>query len=657
MCGLVGFLALKNPDPFSISREYARLMSLKIERRGPNSFGVWQGLGGRLTMAHRRLAIQDLSDAGSQPMHSLSGRFTIIFNGEIYNHLELRGELKKSHPNIIWLGGSDTETLLSVIEVYGIGAALQKIKGMFSFALWDSKDNKLFLARDRFGEKPLFYGTQNNIFYFSSTISAIAAYPKFVRELNKEALSKYFNKFCIGGESSIFKSIYKLEPASYLEVLLSSEDLQFIKVKKHKFWDPTLVASKSKEISTEKNYPLQRNEIQRLLEESVLSQTIADVPIGSFLSGGVDSTLITALLCKQTKNEVKTFTVGFEDKAYDESPYAKRISKFLATNHNEIILSAKDAMLFLEKYCEIYDEPFADSSQVPTYYVSKLASEHVTVALSGDGGDELFGGYNRYIYANKIAKINRLLPHLLRQKLSNICLTLGRGRGDYTYNPHSNLNLKKDKYFSVENKLRKVSELLEKDLNKPEDIYRYLLSSKFNSFEKRILLDECEPIKDIELCKGFVFEEQMMLHDVQNYLSDDILVKVDRASMANSLETRSPFLNAELFSRAWEIPLKNKLKGAKGKLVLREILADYVPTELFERPKMGFGIPISDWIKGELRELVLKILNEEKIINDKIINVEFMVKILDEHFMGLKDWGSEIWALVIFQVWYDKNMR
>lgn len=641
MCGIAGFIGLNATfDVINVAQKMGDVLG----HRGPDSAGLWRDNADGVILVHQRLSILDLSNQGHQPMLSFCGRYALIFNGEIYNHLSIRQDLEK-FTNIIWRGHSDTETLLAAFSLWGIQKTLSVISGMFAIALWDRKDKKLFLIRDRMGEKPLYYGFINGHFIFSSEIKAIKCFPGFHPEINKDAFYQYLSLDYIPAPLTIYQNIFKLQPAFCLEYSINSG------VANYSYWDLSDIATNSKkELFVDDNSAIEAVKI--CLQKAVKSQSLSDVPLGVFLSGGIDSTSIAALMQAQSSNPIKTFTVGFENKDFDESSYASAIAKYLGSEHHEYILTSKDCISLLPKLINIYDEPFADSSQIPTYFVSKIASEHVKVVLSGDGGDELFGGYYRYNMVPKAWQKLKHAPFFTRKMIGKILESPSHNFYDKFNNilpshyKSSRLGEKIQKLGGRLSHVRSINELYASFLvkeNKPEFILKNLYPFREPFYKNR---------------QTFIFDnivDNMMLIDSKYYLPDDILTKVDRASMAHSLEARVPFLDPSLIELAWRVPLHMKIRNNSTKWILRKVLEEYLPSYLINRPKMGFGIPIANWLRGDLCPLVDSLLNKQKMLEQDLFDAEKIQKIWQDHRTCKRDWSSTLWNVAVFQSWYEEN--
>ena len=657
MCGFTGFL-MSEAGKINEMEEVVSSMNSTLTHRGPDDKGLWIDNDEGIALGHRRLSILDLSTAGHQPMHSLSNRFTMVFNGEIYNHLEIRKELESSKANIFhWKGHSDSETLLAAIEEWGLEKALQLSIGMFSIALWDRDKRVLSLARDRFGEKPLYYGWVNKSFVFGSELKAIKAYPGFNNPICRRALSNYLRFMYVPAPQSIYVDIFKLEPGQYLEI--GSKDITGQTVKIKKYW------SLEEEIK-EAQLNLFTNESEALetlesaLNESIKMQMLSDVPLGAFLSGGVDSSLIVALMQKQSSQSVKTFTVAFEESEFDESPFAGEIARHLGTNHHELFVSSSEAQGVISKLPVIYDEPFADSSQIPTHLISMAAKKEVTVSLSGDAGDELFGGYNRYFWGPRIWSKISWIPFFMRNMISSSICSISQERWDILGASINKFQKASQGINRLGDKAYKLSETLN-NVKSIDDLYFNLISIWHDSSNiiKGIDLSNAEAInsskkypRSLDLDDA---SSRMMFWDSLNYLPDDILCKVDRAAMACSLETRVPFLDHRVSKIAWQLPTNMKIRGNEGKWALRQILYRHVPRELIERPKAGFSIPLGSWLRGPLRQWAETLLSEDRLIKEGYFYPEPIRTMWSDHLRGKRDWGHKLWTILMFQSWLEEN--
>lgn len=640
MCGFAGFFNTSNLT------DHARIlecMGLELFNRGPDSFGIWFNSDDRIGLVHRRLAIVDLSAAGYQPMTSDSGRYIISYNGEIYNHQELRDELE-SIRQYNWRGHSDTETLLAAIEQWGLKITLQKATGMFGIALWDTLNKELYLARDRFGEKPVYYGLHKDAFIFASQLNAFRAYPDFKPEINRDSITLLLRHNYIPAPYSIYSDIHKLLPATILK-LDSNNNISL-----ETYWSAKDIMSNASSTETDLPVGKQVEALENTLKKAVALQMSADVPLGAFLSGGVDSSLIVSLMQAQSNKPVKTFSIGFDDPRFNEAVFAKEVAKHLGTEHTELYLTAEDALEVIPKLAEIYDEPFSDSSQIPTFLVSKIARQYVTVSLSGDAGDELFCGYNRYLMTSKVWKRLSVLPVFLRSFLANV----------FTFVPVNVWNLfgkllpSRLQLSNLGDKLHKAAAVLAcRDV---EQLYLGLVSHWQNP--EQVVLGSKEPLTVLTDPKRKAnFSDpilQMMAQDTLSYLTDDILVKVDRAAMAVSLETRVPFLDHSVLEHAWRLSLDLKLRDGKTKWCLREILYKYVPKDLIERPKMGFAVPLDAWLRGPLKVWADNLLAAERLRQEGFFDAELIDRMWQEHKSGKRNWQYQLWDILMFQSWYEK---
>ncbi|BBE33800.1 asparagine synthase (glutamine-hydrolyzing) [Sphingosinicella microcystinivorans] len=648
MCGIAGFLS------FSASSEQANMtlvrMGEAIAHRGPDDLGLWFDERDGVGFVHRRLSIVDLSAAGHQPMISPSGRFVIIFNGEIYNHLDLRRELQTIE-SISWRGHSDTETVLAAVDVWGIEEAVKRCVGMFAFALWDIRDKRLALARDRFGEKPLYFGWQGEAFIFGSELKALRRHPAFLGELNPDAIALQFRHNYIPTPFSIYQGISKLTPGTILYFdsaarRARSEGEAVV------YWSANSAAEAGLRAPFTGSEAEAADALERHLQNSISGQMVADVPLGAFLSGGIDSSTVVALMQAQSSRPIQTFTIGFDEEGYNEAKHAKIVAKHLGTEHTELYIRPEEAQAVIPLLPTIYDEPFSDSSQIPTFLVSQLASRSVTVALSGDGGDELFCGYSRYALHGDLWRKIRMFPQPLRSFVGTALQELPSSMVNVAGNAISRafglgpVRLG-DRLFKAGGVLRQPS---------PEAVYRMLVSHWTEP--KNLVAGSSEPLLpffDPQYAETISdMTHRMMLMDTVSYLPDDILVKVDRAAMANSLETRVPLLDHRIFEFAWTLPLGMKRGGDGGKHVLRQVLYRYVPRALVDRPKMGFGVPIGDWMRGGLRGWVEDLLSDRKL-RDGPIDPAPVRRLWSEHLSGRRDHRYLLWDVLMFQSWHQAS--
>jgi asparagine synthase (glutamine-hydrolysing) len=645
MCGIIGFLAQTDVDRSSAT---ASRMADAIIHRGPDDSGVWVDEAASVALAHRRLAILDLSPAGHQPMLSVSGRFVMAFNGEIYNHMELREELAGQ----IWRGHSDTETLLTAFERWSIETTLKKSVGMFAFALWDRETRMLTLARDRLGEKPLYYGWQNRTFLFGSELKALKEHPAFRGEVDRDVLTLYLRHNYVPAPYSIYKGIFKLPPGAYLTLAASNAASAALPVPTF-YWRALDAAAQP--VREDLDDATALAELDAGLRRSIAGQMVADVPLGAFLSGGIDSSTVVALMQAQSRRPVKTFTIGFHEKGYNEAEHAHAVAAHLGCEHTELYVTPEQAMAVIPRLPELYDEPFADSSQIPTFLVAQLARQHVTVSLSGDGGDELFGGYNRYFWAARIWRGLGSAPHALRAGVSRAMIGLSPASWNRLFDVAGFALPARFRYANPGDKLHKLAEMLA--ARSPEEVYLYLVSQWKQpadlvpgAAELPTVLTDRQRWAPLER-----FESRMMYLDQMSYLPDDILVKVDRAAMGVSLETRVPMLDHRLVEFAWQLPMRMKIRNGQGKWLLRQLLYRYVPKELIERPKMGFGVPIDVWLRGPLREWAEALLSAERLQQEGYFNPEPIREKWREHLSGRRNWSYYIWTILMFQSWLERQ--
>ncbi|MHB8938517.1 MAG: asparagine synthase (glutamine-hydrolyzing) [Thiobacillus sp.] len=655
MCGISGFLTRTDAGPSSV---IARRMADAISSRGPDDSGVWVDEAAGIALAHRRLSILDLSPHGHQPMLSHCGRYVIAFNGEVYNFAALREELEKTGVAPAWRGHSDTEVMLAAIAAWGLEAALKKFVGMFAFALWDREARTLSLARDRLGEKPLYYGWQGETFLFGSELKALRAHPAFRAEIDRDALALFLRHNAVPAPYSIYQGIYKLPPGSYWQCALTPGPSPAggrgeIKA----YWSARLVAEMGQRNLFRGGDAEAATELERLLGQAVGGQMVADVPLGAFLSGGIDSTTVVALMQAQSSRPVKTFTIGFNEAGYNEAEHAHAVARHLGTEHTELYVTPRDAMDVIPNLATIYDEPFADSSQIPTYLVSRLARSHVTVSLSGDGGDELFGGYNRYFWARNIWRKLGWMPHPLRAALAGVITTLPPAAWNTAFQRLERWLPARLRYANPGDKLHKAAEILA--VRSPEEIYLGLVSHWKNpahlvpgSVEPLTLLTD--PGQQADLPD---FEHRMMVLDTVTYLPDDILTKVDRAAMAVSLETRVPLLDHRLLEFAWTLPLDMKIRHGQGKWLLRQVLYRHVPQAMMERPKMGFGVPIDHWLRGPLKDWAAALIEPGRLAREGFFDPAPIQRKWVEHQSGSRNWSYHLWDVLMFQAWLQAQQE
>lgn len=627
MCGIAGFCS--NPANW---RENIEKMNQRMYHRGPDAGDIWASSDANVVLGHRRLSIVDLSENGAQPMHSASGRYVCVFNGEIYNYRRLRDKLLKEKKVAAFRGTSDTEVLVEAIEAYGITETIRHCKGMFAIALYDQQTGKLTLVRDRIGEKPLYYGFVNGHFVFASDIGCISVLDDFHNPIDTKVLQMYFIHGYIPAPYSIYKDIYKLDAGCMLEI-----DAPYKEPVVHAYWSVREAAKYGQAHPFQGSRQEAADELERLLKASIREQMVADVPVGAFLSAGIDSSTIVALMQAQSERKVRSFTIGMEDPAYNEAAYAREIAQHLGTEHTELYITADDARKVIPKLPWIFGEPFADSSQIPTYLVSRMTREHVTVSLSGDAGDELFCGYNSYSSIGRIWGKMRSYPYGMRKLASSLLVG----------NP-----------LIRNNRLLQTKAYL-LGAKSPEHLYE--LSNAQEASNLEIALEkETYPYKHNSYPYGALRDPQnsIMLMDMEVYHPDDILVKVDRTAMAVSLETRVPMLDKDVVEFAWTIPMEYKKQGTEGKLVLKDVLYRYVPREMMDRPKKGFAIPITQWLREPgLREWAESLLDSRLIRQQGILNADVVAWIWRD-FIENGNWRIQIWYILIFQAWMqDEAVR
>lgn len=642
MCGFAGFL---DRGGFADGEAVLRRMADTIVHRGPDSDGYWVDGEAGIALAHRRLAIIDLSPAGHQPMASHDGRYVLSYNGEIYNHLDLRRELEAAGP-IAWRGHSDTETLLQGFSKWGVVGTLERANGMFALALWDRAERKLFLARDRMGEKPLYYGLQGRTLLFGSELKALRQHPAWQGEVDRDVLTLFLRHNYVPGPYSIYRGIAKLPPAHYLEIGLDDDQLPDPVA----FWDIAEKAQNGRAQPFAGAPDAAVDALEDLLLDAVGMRMAADVPLGAFLSGGYDSSTVVALMQRQSARPVKTFSIGFSEEEYDEAHHAKRVAAHLGTDHTELYVTPQDALDQIPILPHHWDEPFADSSQMPTLLVSRLARSEVTVSLSGDGGDELFCGYTRYTQGYDIWRRLGRMPRALRKLAAGALRLTPADLIDGTMKM-APARLRK---MAVGDRLLKVADIL--DVEQAEDFYRSLVS---HSKDPAALVPGAhEPptiltTPDHDWPAQGDFRDRMMYLDMRSYLPDDILVKLDRASMAVSLESRVPLLDHRVVEFALSLPLTYKLRGGEAKWPLRQLLYRYVPREMMERPKMGFGVPIEHWLRGPLRSWADDMLAPDRLKREGYFNADAIGRLWSDTRSGRRRMHYYVWDILMFQAWLD----
>jgi asparagine synthase (glutamine-hydrolysing) len=641
MCGITGFWSPRGlpTDPHAV----LTAMNTALRHRGPDGGETWSQAPG-IHFGHRRLAIVDLSPTGVQPMHSASGRFVITFNGEVYNFPELRAELEREGKAPAWRGSSDTEVMLAAIEAWGLEAAVGRFIGMFAFALWDLHERQLHLVRDRLGIKPLYWTRTPHGLAFGSELKALHLFPGFDRTIDRAALASYLRANCVVGEQAIFVGTHRLEPGT-IATFSAAHAVPHIA----RYWDAVSIARAGVAHPFEGSAEEALEGLDRLLRDAVRLRMVADVPLGAFLSGGIDSTTVVALMQAQSSRAVHT-SIQNETSRYDEGPAARAVSRHLNTHHTALTVTASDALDVIPLLPEMYDEPFADSSQIPTFLVSKLARRDVIVALSGDGGDELFGGYTRHIWGPRLWRAENLLPRGLRSALSSLITSRSPDQWDQTFERGRPL-LPETRIAGI--RMHKAAAAL--GALSPESMHHVLASHWLPG--DSVLRGAQAPAPDLAPLlqgRGGVAHE-FMIRDLVGYLPDDILTKVDRASMAVSLEAREPLLDHRLVEFAWQLPLGLKVKGTQGKWLLRQLLARYVPPALISGPKMGFGIPLGDWLRGPLRAWAESLLDERRLDAEGFFDARVVRARWAEHLAGRRPWEFHLWDVLMFQAWISAN--
>lgn len=649
MCGITGFWQLQQGDRDTLL-DRAAGMSRQITHRGPDDGGLWCDESVGIALAHRRLSILDLSEAGHQPMPSACGRYVVVFNGEIYNHLELRDRLVGEGNAPAWRGHSDTETLLACIVAWGIEQTLTACVGMFAFAVWDRQERAFTLARDRMGEKPLYYAWQGRTFLFGSELKAMKAHPQFRAEVDRDALALLLAYDCIPAPHSIYRNVFKLPPGHFLCICAEAPG----EAQPVPYWRCNDIVSAGLRDPLDCSDNEAIDALERQLGASVGGQMISDVPLGAFLSGGIDSSTVAALMAASSRGQVRTFTIGFDESDYDEAVHAKAVARHLGTEHTELYVRPEDTLAVIPKLPSIYCEPFGDCSQIPTFLISELTRREVTVALSGDGGDELFGGYNRYLAARTTWERMQRTPPLVRRTMAAALQALPAGGWDALAAMANPVLPKHMRMANPGDKAHKLAEVLTQS-----DGRAFFLSLVSNWRDPASIVVGARQTKTLltdarSWPKADDLAEWMMAMDAQNYLPDDILVKVDRAAMANSLETRAPLLDHRVVELAWRVPLHQKIRHGEGKWLMRQLLYRHVPKELIERPKMGFGIPLGSWLRGPLRDWAEALLSENRLRREGYLEPGPIRQRWAEHLAGKRNWQQSLWTVLMFQAWLEK---
>ena len=617
MCGVTGFFQLAGGLAPG-AREQLVIMTDCLAHRGPDATGEWIDPEAGIALGHRRLSILDLSAAGSQPMISHSGRYVLVTNGEIYNHLEIRNALARDGAEPAWRGHSDTESFLAAVDRWGTEAALRRTVGMFALALWDRQEQVLALARDRLGEKPLYYGVQGDVLLFGSELKSLRAHPAFQAEVDRDQLAIYLQRGYVPAPSSIYGGIRKVPPGCLVQFGRNPPASRL--PAPQPFWSLAEIAASGLRNPFTGSDAEAVDRLGAVLSRAVASQSVADVPLGAFLSGGIDSSVVVALMQAQSSRPVRTFSIGFQEDAFNEAPHARAVAAHLGTEHTEMIVTPRDAMEVIPRLPRLYDEPFGDSSAIPTFLVAELARRHVTVSLSGDGGDELFGGYTRYWRGHRLRRVARRVPGFLR---AAVAASFGR-------------------HYSRFVAASTAGELYDAVMLDPE-ASGIALGNEGGPPGASIGLDAGLAERD--------FYQAMMLADGTTYLPDDILVKVDRASMGVSLESRVPMLDHRVVELAWQMPLRMKYRNGEGKWLLKQLLRRHVPAALHDRPKQGFGVPVGEWIRGGMREWAESLLAAERLKREGFLDAQRVREQWSQHLEGRTRSGEGIWRVLMFQAW------
>lgn len=651
MCGISGFLDTSRRRGAGELRDTVLGMANTLCHRGPDDFGAWVDAASGIALGHRRLSILDLSPLGHQPMHSASGRYALSFNGEIYNFRGLRNELEDLGHT--FRGHSDTEVMLACFSQWSVHQAVKRFTGMFAFALWDREERLLHLARDRFGEKPLYYGWMGRTFVFASELKAVRAHPDFEAGIDRDVLALYFRHGYIPAPYSIYRGVSKVLPGTVLTMAPEPGASPNV----IPYWCVRAVAEHGSANPFTGNETEAVAHLDALLRDAVKLQMEADVPLGAFLSGGVDSSTIVALMQAQRTQPVRTFSIGFHEAAYNEAPYAKAVATHLGTAHTELYVTPEEAMAVIPRLPKLYDEPFADPSQIPTFLVSQLARGDVTVSLSGDAGDELFAGYTNYFWGLRIWKQSGWMPRSLRTLSAGGLTMLSSASSKSLFRMIEPVLPKHLRQRNIGVKLKTIAGLLSADCG--ESLYRAILTHW--DAPSSLVIGASEPptpLTDRTQWGNFPdLLRCMMYTDARMYLPDDILVKVDRAGMGVSLETRVPLLDHRVVEFAWQLPDSMKIRGGRGKWILRQVLSRYLPSALIDRPKMGFGVPIGAWLRGPLKDWGEALLDEKRLKDQGFLSPDPIRDKWDEHLSGTMDWETPLWNVLMFQAWLEHEQQ
>ncbi|KVR26161.1 asparagine synthase (glutamine-hydrolyzing) [Burkholderia ubonensis] len=650
MCGIDGFLNSAAFDEETARATLAR-MTASLAHRGPDAQGTWLDAQAGIALGHRRLAIVDLSVHGRQPMASVCGRFVLVFNGEIYNHRALRAELERTGRAPAWRGHSDTEVLLAAIAAWGVEAALRRATGMFAIALWNRESRVLTLARDRIGEKPLYYGRIGDALVFASELKALRSFPGFDGAIDRDALCLYLRQSSVPAPYTIYRGIRKLPPGTFIQ-FEHARDTPRVRA----YWTLEHAIEAGRAEPFEGTAQEAVGLLDGILRKAVAQQMEADVPLGAFLSGGVDSSAIVALMQAQSAAPVDTFTIGFHEAGYDEAGYAKAVARHLGTRHTELYVTADHALAVVPKLPSIYDEPFSDASQIPTFLVAELTRRHVKVSLSGDGGDELFGGYTRYFLTPRLWRKLHRVPAAVRARIAAALHALRPDHADQlaavAQSAWSGAEARETPP-RIGDRLHKLGHVMTADSR--IGLYRLLMSAVHHP--ERIALAGQEPPTPLDTASAWpadlTFAEQAMAIDTLTYLPTDILTKVDRAAMAVSLETRMPFLDHHVVEFAWRLPAALRLPDGQSKVLLRRLLDAYVPASLIDRPKQGFCAPIDHWLRGSLRDWAQTLLHPARLREEGFFDAAAVERLWRQHQTGRMNWQHQLWTVLMFQSWLE----
>ncbi|MGB3423185.1 MAG: asparagine synthase (glutamine-hydrolyzing) [Castellaniella sp.] len=645
MCGITGFWQFQSATELELR---VRRMADALIHRGPDDAGVWIDQNAGLALGHRRLAVVELSAAGHQPMVSACGRYVLVFNGEIYNHLALRAQLGET--GRAWRGHSDTETLLTCIQAWGLQRTLDQAVGMFAVALWDRQEKKLSLARDRLGEKPLYWGWQGDALLFGSELKALKAHPDFRAAVDRGSLALFLRHGYVPAPWSIYEGIFKLLPGHFIEIPLSRGAPMAQVAQSRPYWRLNDVVSQGQMGMLAGDDVTAIKALEARLLGTIEQQMLADVPVGAFFSGGIDSTTVVSLMQSISPRPVRTFTIGFNG-SEDESVHAQTIAQHLGTDHLSLLVQPEDALDVIPMLPRMYCEPLSADSQIPLYLISKLARQHVTVALSGDGGDELFGGYNRYLGARRVWLKMQSVPGPLRHLCAVLLRCVPPAGWNRLFSVVKPVLPERFRLAIPGTKAQKLADVLMLDTER--DYFRRL-TSHWQHPERAVLgaREHATIMTESSLQpQADCFEHWMMAMDAQTFLPDEVMAKVDRAAMATSLETRAPLLDHRVVELAWRMPLHMKIRDGQGKWLLRQVLYRHVPRELIERPKKGFGIPIDDWLRGPLRPWAEGLLSEDRLRAEGYFDPAPIRALWRQHLQGSHNWQYQLWPVLMFQAW------